>query len=173
MPTPAYLSITGKKQKEISMGCSSAESIGNKWQEDHQDEIMVQAFKHNIHLPTDPQSGQPSGQRVHGPITITKTFDKSSPLLYNALASGEIMTSCEIKWYRTSSTGLEENYFIVKLEDAIIVDIQSYMPNCQDTSQAHLTHMEDVSISYRKITWNHAISNTEGSDDWRKRAMAN
>lgn len=173
MPTPAYLSISGKKQNDISANCSSEESIGNRWQEGHEDEIMVQAFKHNIRLPTDPQSGQPSGQRIHGPITITKTFDKSSPLLYNALASGELMTQCQVNWYRTSSTGLEEKYFSITLEDAIIVDIQSYMPHCQDTSQSHLTHMEDISISYRKITWSHLIANTEGSDDWRKRVTAN
>ncbi|MDV3443847.1 type VI secretion system tube protein Hcp, partial [Pseudomonas otitidis] len=36
-----------------------------------------------------PQSGQPTGQRVHKPLMITKVFDKSSPLIFNALTSGE------------------------------------------------------------------------------------
>lgn len=169
MPTPAYMSIEGASQGPITQGAFTEDSVGNIWQEGHEDEVIVQAFKHNIIIPRDPQSGQPTGQRVHQPLTITKVFDKSSPLLYNALTSGERLNTCEIKWYRTSATGTQEHYFTIALEDAVIVDISAYMPNCQDPGQAHFTHLEDVSFAYRAITWTHDVAGTSGSDDWRAR----
>ncbi|MEM8985881.1 MAG: Hcp family type VI secretion system effector [Pseudomonadota bacterium] len=167
MPTPGYMTIEGATQGDITAGAFTDDSVGNIWQEGHEDEILVQAFKHNLIIPRDPQSGQPSGQRVHQPFTITKVFDKSSPLLYNALCSGENLTKVELKWFRTSSAGTQEHYFTHILEDARIVDIQAYMPNAQDPAMASFTHLEDVSLSYRKITWTHEIAGTSGSDDWR------
>ena len=168
MPTPAYMTIVGEKQGNITKGNFTAESVGNIWQAGHEDEILVQAFKSEIIIPTDPQSRQPAGQRVHHPLVVTKVYDKSSPLLHQALTSGEKLKECEIKWYRTNETGEQEHYFTHKLEDAIIVKILGYMPNCQDPNQAHFTHLEDVHFVYRKITWTHEICGTTGDDDWRK-----
>lgn len=167
MPTPAYLSIQGETQGNISGGCNTAESVGNIYQEAHTDEILIEAFSHVVTVPTDPQSGQPTGQRVHKPLVVTKVFDKSSPLLYEALTRGEMLPECVLKWYRTSMAGEQEHYFTITLTDAIITDIKAYMPNCQDPGMAHFTHLEDVSFSYRKIDWSHEISATQGSDDWR------
>jgi type VI secretion system secreted protein Hcp len=167
MPTPAYIKIEGTTQGNITAGAFTEESVGGIWQEGHEDEVLVQAFKHNVTQPRDPQSGQPTGQRVHQPLTITKIFDKASPLLYNALVSGEKLTNCEIHWFRTSPDGKQEHYFTHKLEDALVVDIKAYMPNCQDPAQAHFTHLEDISFTYRKITWQHEVGSTVGEDDWR------
>jgi type VI secretion system secreted protein Hcp len=161
------MSIEGTNQGNITAGAFTEESVGNVYVEGHEDEFMVQAFDHSVIIPRDPQSGQPTGQRVHQPLTITKTFDKCSPLLYNALTSGEKLTKCEIKWYRTSATGTQEHYFTIALQDAIIVGMKARMPNCQDPGQAHFTHLEDVSFTYRQITWTHVAGGTEGSDDWR------
>ena len=123
-------------------------------------------------IPRDPQSGQPSGQRTHRPVTVTKIFDKASPLLYTALCTGEVLPTVEIKWYRTAPSGVQEHYFTIKMEDAVIVDMQGYMPNCQDPANASFTHLEDVSFSYRSITWNHEVAGTSGSDDWRAPKVA-
>ncbi|MCP4746618.1 MAG: type VI secretion system tube protein Hcp, partial [Desulfobacteraceae bacterium] len=81
MPTPCYLSIEGERQGLISAGAFTEDSVGNIYQDDHADQILVQSISHAMTVPTDPQSGQPAGQRVHGPLTITKVLDKSSPLL--------------------------------------------------------------------------------------------
>jgi type VI secretion system secreted protein Hcp len=167
MPTPAYLTIEGVNQGNITQGSSTMDSVGNVYQEGHEDEILVEAFSHEVTTPTDPQSGQPSGQRVHKPLVITKVFDKSSPLLYAALTSGERLTKCQLKFYRTSADGQQEPYFTIELEDAIIVDIKAYMPNCQDPAQRHFTNLEDISFTYRMITWTHDAAGTSGSDDWR------
>ena len=47
MPTPAYLTIEGSSQGNITQGAFTADSVGNIWQEAHQDEILVQAFNHS------------------------------------------------------------------------------------------------------------------------------
>jgi type VI secretion system secreted protein Hcp len=161
------MTIEGEKQGLITAGANTADSMGNRYQEDHSDEVTVQAYEHVIIIPRDPQSGMPSGQRVHQPLKITKIFDKSSPLLYNALCSGERLKKVTIKWYRTSMQGTQEHYFTHELTDAMIINIQGHSPNAQDPDMAHFTHMEDVEMSYRKITWTHEVAGTSGSDDWR------
>lgn len=167
MPTPAFMKIEGSTQGLITQGAFTANSVGNIYVEGHEDEFIVQAFNHEVLIPRDPQSGQPTGQRVHQPMTVTKIFDKSSPLLYQALTTGENLTTCVLTWYRTSPTGSQEPYFQMELEDAIIVSVRSLMPNCQDPAQAHFTHLEEVSFTYRKISWTHLAAGTSGSDDWR------
>ena len=172
MPTPAFMKIEGSTQGLITAGAFTLESVGNVFVEGHEDEFIVQAFNHEVTIPRDPQSGQPTGQRVHQPMTITKVFDKSSPLLYQALTTGENLTTCELSWYRTSPTGSQEKYFTMKLEDAIIVNIRAMMPNCQDPGQAHFTHLEEISFAYRKISWDHVAGGTAASDDWRAPVVA-
>jgi len=167
MPTVAYVSIEGTKSGLITAAANSVDSMGNAYQSDHTDESTVQAFKHEVIIPRDPQSGQPTGQRVHQPFVITKVFDKASPMLAGALTSGERLTKVVVKWYRTSMTGTQEHYYTHELEDAVIVDIKSYMPNALDPSMAHFSHMEDVSLTYRKITWTHEVAGVSGADDWR------
>lgn len=166
MATPAYMSIEGERQGLITAGAYTADSVGNIYQEEYKDQVMVQAFSHEVMRPTDPQSGQPVGQREHKPVVITKVFDKSSPLLLAALCSGEVITKVEIHWYRTTQSR-QEHYYTTKLEDAVIVRIKDYMHNCQDPATSHFTHLEDVHFSYRKITWTHEVTGTSGHDDWR------
>jgi type VI secretion system secreted protein Hcp len=160
------MSVEGVTQGLITEGALTEDSVGNMYQEGHEDSFMVQAFEHNISIPRDSQSGQPSGTRIHMPLKVTKVFDKSSPLLYQALVTGESL-ELEIEWYRTSSEGTHEHYFTHLIEGAIVVDMKAMMPNCQDPNMAQFTHLEEVSFSYSTITWTHEIAGTEGNDDWR------
>jgi type VI secretion system secreted protein Hcp len=167
MPTPAYIKITGATQGNITQGAFTEDSVGNVWQEGHEDQILVQAVDHNVTIPRDPQSGQPSGQRVHRPFKFTAALNKSTPLLYNALTSGEMLTEVEVDWYRTNSSGKQEKFFSTKLTDATIVDIHCDMPHAQDPKNQDFTQLVTVSLAYRKIDWEHTVAGTSGSDDWR------
>ena len=86
MPTPAYISIEGATQGNITQGAFTEASVGNIWQEGHENEILVQAIEHRVTIPRDPQSGQPSGQRVHLPFKFTAPLNKATPLLYERQA---------------------------------------------------------------------------------------
>lgn len=168
MPTPCYLSIQGETQGNITAGACTADSIGDAFVEGHEDQMLVQKFDHIVSIPTDPQSGQPAGQRVHKPFKFTVALNKAVPLLYNALTSGEKLKEVELKWYRTSLEGKQENFFTTKLEGATIIDIQCEMPHCQDPAMNSFTQNITVAMSYRKITWDHNNAGTSGADDWRK-----
>jgi type VI secretion system secreted protein Hcp len=41
------------------------------------------------------------------------------------------------------------------------------MPHCQDAASADFTQLVTASLSYRKVTWEHAVAGTSGADDWR------
>ncbi len=41
------------------------------------------------------------------------------------------------------------------------------MPHCQDPAKAEFTQLVEVSVAYRKVTWEHSVAGTSGSDDWR------
>ncbi len=66
-----YLSITGQKQGLISSGCSSLDSIGNKYQSGHENEIFVYELVNNI--------SRAENISLH-PVEIRKPIDKSTPL---------------------------------------------------------------------------------------------
>lgn len=167
MNNPIFISIEGSTQGLMTEGAFTPESVGNSYQEGHENESLVKEFSHTIKIPRDPQSGQPSGQRVHEPLAITKLIDKSSPLLYNALTKGETLKKVEMKWYRTSYEGKPEHYFTMLLEDAVIVGITSEMGMEAGNATSQVAPMEKVSFAYRKITWRHETASTSGEDDWR------
>ncbi|MQT60608.1 type VI secretion system tube protein Hcp [Pseudomonas sp. FSL R10-0399] len=78
MASHGYMSITGKTQGLISAGCSTQESIGNKCQTDHRDEIMVLSFTHTL------LNIGNLDRATHQPISIVKNIDKSTALLAQA-----------------------------------------------------------------------------------------
>lgn len=167
MNNPIFISITGSTQGLITEGAFTAESVGNSYQRGHENEALVKAFNHNIKIPRDPQSGQPSGQRMHNPFVVTKLVDKATPLIYNALTKGETLPKVELKWYRTSYAGKPEHYFSLILEDAIIIDVNSRMEIEMDATKSQVAPLEEISFSYRKISWRHEVASTSGEDDWR------
>ncbi len=166
MPTPCYMTITGANQGDMHTGASGSDSIGTQSKSGKQDFIQIQGVQSRIETPTDTQTGQPSGQRVHYGVTITKVVDKSSPPLMQALATGEQITSCTIEWYRTSTSGEQEKYYTTKYEDGTITAIKKDMPNAQDPTNAQFGHLEHVTLSYKKITETHEIAGTSGTDSW-------
>ncbi|AHE72493.1 Hcp family type VI secretion system effector [Enterobacter ludwigii] len=172
MPTPCYIRIDGEKQGLITKDAFTADSVGNIFVEGHADEMLVQEVKHVVTVPTDPQSGQPSGQRVHKPLKFTVALNKAVPLLYQALCDGEMLKQVELNWFRTAVDGKQEHFFTTNLEDATIVDINLQMPHCQDPDKSDYTQLVEVSLAYRKIGWTHDKSKTMGIDDWRKPSEA-
>ena len=157
MANHGYMTITGKAQGLISAGCSTQDSIGNKCQAAHTDEIMVLSYSHNmvnignINKPT------------HSPIIITKSVDKSSPLLAQALSTREEM-NCTISFYRVSSFGMQEKFYSVSINGGIIADLTLEMPHAILQNDAE--PQEHVAIRYREITWTHHAAGTSGYTTW-------
>ncbi len=157
MPMPCYLTLEGQNQGKIE---------GSNKVRGHEGKILLQAVDHTIEIPKSPQTGLPTGKRVHGAMTLTKEIDKSSPKLFQALASGEQMKDVTLEFYRISPKGTEEKYYTVKLSNAILTNMKSWTPNCLSPENKQMGHMEDLSFTYEKITWTYEPDGIEAEDSW-------
>jgi type VI secretion system secreted protein Hcp len=153
-----YMQATG-----VDSGTNYAEGVGI--QTGFEDFILCQGLEHEITIPRDPQSGQPTGTRLHGALKVIKVFDKASPLLYNALVLGERL-NVVLQFNRIDSSGNVEHYFTIALTNAIIVSLRAWIPNCLDSSNSDLTHMEDVSYTYEQIDWTQEVDGITAADSW-------
>ncbi|PWC15806.1 type VI secretion system tube protein Hcp [Brenneria roseae subsp. americana] len=149
-----YASINGNKQGLISSGCGTHLSIGNKYQQGHEDEIfiydLISYLEHHDNL------------SLH-PLEIRKPIDKSSPLLAMSLSNHEVL-QCEFVFYRISESGGIEKYFVIKLRDARIVELKLSAPHSM--TQNDMPPQESVSFKYACIEWEHCKAGTSAYCLW-------
>lgn len=157
MANHSYMTITGKTQGLISAGCSTQESIGNKCQNGHTDEILVVAVSHGM-----ANIGNTT-RATHAPIRITKHIDKSSPLLARALADREEV-ECTIDLYRTSPGGTHEKYYTIKIEGGLLASLEIDVPDSVEHSD--IEPQEQLTLRYQNICWEHHQASTTGSASW-------
>lgn len=157
MANLVYLTLNGDLQGLISAGCSSVDSIGNKAQITHTDQIIVLALTH----------GLIRSQNVnHLTLSIHKPVDKSSPLLSKSITENECLT-CDFEYYRTNRFGISELYYKVKLIKARISSIHTDVPHTITNSQGQPE--ETLSFTYESITQEHCIAGTSAYSLWEER----
>ncbi|MEQ1976088.1 Hcp family type VI secretion system effector [Xenorhabdus sp. SGI240] len=152
-----YLTLNGKKQGLISAGCSTLDSIGNRYQKGHEDQIQVLSLDHSM---TRDQNVS------HHPIQFIKPIDKSSPLLSLAIDSNESLNGGFV-FYRTSSAGQLEFFYELKVTEATIVDISCVYPNSINSNDK--MPYEKIPLKYKSISWNHVIAGTSSYSIWDER----
>ncbi|MDX6453191.1 MAG: type secretion system secreted protein Hcp [Gaiellaceae bacterium] len=111
--------------------------------------ITLSGISHEIVSPRDAASGLPTGKRQHKPITITKEWGPSTPLLLNALTTNESLTSVLIGLLRDGKP-----IATVKLTNASVSNYVSH----------GLT--ESWSFTYQKIEWTWVDGGITAQDDW-------
>lgn len=141
-----YATIAGVQQGAIEGDCTVP---------GREKSIMVLGFEQMVSIPRDVNSGLPTGQRIHGPLSIIKYIDKSSPNLFHLTCTGEQAT-VTIKFYRTNGSDQEEHYYTIELTNATAVEMKSSYPN-----------YEKISFTYETITWTEEISGIEAEDSWK------
>lgn len=166
MSQPCYVAITGATQGNISQNAFTADSVGNIYQEGHANELFCQSLTMHVTIPRDPQSGAPTGQRVHQPATLVKYVDRASPLLLASITSGEIL-QITANFFRTSTAGKQENYYQLVFTDALLVDLRQHTPVALDPANGPYRDMEELMFTYRMVEATHKIAGTSGADDWR------
>jgi type VI secretion system secreted protein Hcp len=139
---------------------------------DREGSSLIYQLEHEIKIPRNPQSGLPSGQRVHHPVRIIKRIDKASAKLAQALCQAERFKKVEFKWYRANAvSGKQEHYFTTRLEEAMLVEMKEWFPLTVDEDKAHYSHFEDLAFTYRRIHWIWHIGGTvEAYDDWKEQS---
>ncbi|MDY7067111.1 Major exported protein [Pseudomonas extremaustralis] len=157
MANHGYMTLIGETQGLISAGCSTQESIGNKCQEGHRDQIMVLSYNHKMFNEGNLRAS------THGPVVITKNIDKASPLLASALSRREQL-NCIIDFYRTSQFGQKQKYYTIDIRGCIIADLVLDVPHAVQLRD--METQEHLAIRYREIIWTHHLAGTSGYASW-------
>lgn len=152
-----YLTIKGEKQGLISAGCSTYDSIGNKFQAGHTDQIMVYSLTHGINR---------AQNATHLPINIVKPIDKATPLLGTAISDNEVL-HLTFDLYRTSSNGHQEIYFSIEVRNANIKHVGINYPHIMTNKDSQPEEM--LSVTYQDIKWVHHAAGTTGYSLWEDR----
>jgi type VI secretion system secreted protein Hcp len=154
----AYLTIKGKVTGEIK---------GSVTQKGRENSILVFAYQHEVQTPFDAKSGTATAKLQHGVLRITKELDKSSPLLLKAWSSNETMSEFTLRfWEPSKAGGAEVQHFTVKLTNARIVGIKSFLPNTKDANLMKLPVTEEISFAYQKIEWTWTDGGITHTVDW-------
>ncbi|MFN1129855.1 type VI secretion system tube protein TssD [Lelliottia nimipressuralis] len=148
MSNTVYLRMKGERQGEISSGCGTEKSIGNRYQYQHRDEILVYQLASSM---TSTAYGM-----NHPGLRFTKPIDKSTTLLTTAINENEKLQLI-FDFYRTNRYGRQEKYYQIELRGASVQGIMhSINPGVLDS--------ENITVSYEYIRSKHLSANTEYSD---------
>ncbi|MCG5071920.1 Hcp family type VI secretion system effector [Paraburkholderia tagetis] len=157
MAVPLHLWLKDEGGADIR---GSSEVIGREGS------IEVLSLSHGVHTPTDGSTGKLMGTRIHRPLTIEKEVDRSSALLYRAVACGSTLQSGELSFYRTNDAGIEQAYFTIYMKNVKVVGISPRVLNIKEAPSQHRNHFEIIELRYEEITWRYADGNVTFKDAW-------
>jgi type VI secretion system secreted protein Hcp len=120
--------------------------------------ITVIAYHYELNSPYVSASGLPTGTRQHSPVMITHEMGGSSPQFLFAGATHEKLTKVVINFYRSTSNGVDSNYYRVTLTDAYVGDVRQY--------SSGNSVLEDVSFTFRGIRQDDFIAKTNVEATW-------
>jgi type VI secretion system Hcp family effector len=88
-----------------------------------------------------------------------------SPQLWAGLATNQIFDSFTLDIFRDSPTAQNsKSYFTIEWDTVTIVEAKQYSPLSLDQSLGWCPYLEDISFTFKKVTWNQIPASTSGSD---------
>jgi type VI secretion system secreted protein Hcp len=133
----------------------------------HGNQIRGLGLVHEVDKPFDAATGAPAGSTLHKPIVLTKEVGASSPQLYQALVTNELLKSVLFEFYSVKSDGTESLVDTIKLTNAIVSHIRQYtglLPGATND----VRQLEDVSFVYQAIDIVNKTGNTSTHDTWTR-----
>ena len=95
-----------------------------------EDSVLVLGLKHEVHIPTDIDTGALTGIRKHEPVVVLKQFCPATPIFNKACASGKTLKKVTIDWYHIDKQGREKNYYTQILSDVKVVSVKPHIGQC-------------------------------------------
>ena len=145
-----YLTLKGNRQGLISAGCSGYDSIGNKYQDKHKDQILIYSTSYDLFRQQNV---------AHAPFLMVKADDKSSPLLLSSISDNELL-DCIFDYYRINQQGVLINYKRIRLTKAFVIRIANQSPD--SLTDNDLQPVETISLKYESIMYQHISAGTSG-----------
>lgn len=152
-----YLTLSGAIQGKISQGCGAINSVGNRYQTRHEDEIFVFSLGQGV-------TSTGAGAKQQG-IQFCKLLDKSSPLLTRSINKNESLNMI-FDIYRINKYGRYEKYYVIECRGARLKSIDLRVKENE-------LDYEYISADYDYIRCRHLIAGTEfdywmmPEGDWR------
>ncbi len=158
-----YLTANGV----VIQGDSSQVSLGRE------NSIECVEFTHAIQASIDPRSGLTTSERTFAPIVIRKRIDRSTPLLYKAMANREDIRAM-FKFFRPNPTGdgTTEQFYTIQLRECRISRIQEFVPDCIDPTSSNYPPQEDVEFVYRYVVRTYVPTGVSFEDSLPSPAVA-
>jgi len=150
------MSVKGAKQGQIDGGAP-----GNIKGAEKQFQLMF--AESAIISPRDPQSGLPTGQRMHMGIEVVGRNCKGVPLLWQAITTNETLDPVVINFWSQHGAGAgvtQAIYYYITLTKASIMSMDHM------TSEIDGTLFFRIRFTYQKIQWDWKQGGITASDDW-------
>ena len=128
--------------------------------------IVCLSFNYSLKTPRAEATGMTTGVRQHGPVVFTKRIDKTSPLLVKALANNEPVNSAIFRFFRKTSSGAEQHYYTIMLENAYVASISIISPDVLTVEGKARPGIEEVEIIFQTITWTFEPTGASHTDSW-------
>ncbi len=160
MASPAYMTVYDENGQRLK---------GNVTISGRKNTVEVLAFKHQIYIPADHDTGSLTSVRKHDPFVVTKAFGPLSPDFYKACCDGRTLKKIIVDWYQVDDDGKEKKYFSHTLDRVKVVALKPMMQHIKDRKNDHRVHEELVEFRYEKITWLYHQGNKQADDDWQTR----
>jgi type VI secretion system secreted protein Hcp len=162
MALNAYLKLKGSKLGEIK---------GSVTQKGREGRILVLGSSHAL---GSAEAGLPL---QHQPYELVKPVDQATPLLYQALVSGEVFSECEIQYWTprtggSTGAGTEVQHYAVKLVNARLLDIAFEQPLTLDPALARWPESETLRLGYEQIEWRWTSTGKSAVADAKPKARA-
>jgi type VI secretion system secreted protein Hcp len=155
-------------------GTKTGKFKGESPKEQQKEKIPGLSFDYTVKSPIDPATGHSSGKRIHEPVRFVKEWGASSPQFFNALVSNETLKKVEFEFWRTDQSGKQVLYYTTTLEQARVVSVRQFSSDAkvQGSSTSKLTsatanELEEISLTFQKITVANKQAATSGMDDWQ------
>jgi type VI secretion system secreted protein Hcp len=132
----SFVKIEGTKQG-IFKGVSKTNARLN-W-----DPIL--SFGYEVATPTDPATGLNTGRTQYGMVSFAKEWGPSSPQLFQAIATNEILKSVVFEFSMINPNGEVEPYYRVTLSNARVVNYRQFL------AMNDIHTLDSVSFAYQTI----------------------
>lgn len=143
---------------------------GKKW-------IPISYFEHRIKSKSFPLEGKPSkkltGEREHDAFVIRKRIDVTSPNFYELMLNSSLQAGSKDKsklsTFELSLTDIQPGkpnnlYGTIILRGAVVVSIESVMPDYGDQEQRSIHEYEELHFAYDEIVFNFATKVDEKTE---------
>jgi type VI secretion system secreted protein Hcp len=117
----------------------------------------VLKFEQGIVSPRDATSGSASGKRQYKPIMIVKRVDASTPRLFEACATNEVLPTVKFVLHPPDASA---DQLAVTLTNAACADLTD------TTAEGGTMELETIHFTYQRIKIEHLIAKTSFQDDW-------